>query len=84
MDNTELYRKTKQLLRQLNYFIAHVVVYFIINIAIILMTFEDIQSRWGVLFFVVLWALALIYHGLRIYGVSFFTRKNKKHMWSWF
>ncbi|WP_370688808.1 2TM domain-containing protein [Fulvivirga ulvae] len=84
MDNTELYQKTKQLLRQLNYFIVHVVVYFIVNVSIILMIFQDIRGRWGLLFPVVLWALALIYHGLRIYGINVFSNKNKKHIWSWF
>ncbi|MTI28756.1 2TM domain-containing protein [Fulvivirga kasyanovii] len=77
---------TKQniLLRQLNYFIVHVVVYFVFNITFILMIFQDISGRWGLLFPVVLWALALIYHGLRIYGVNIFTSKNKKHIWSGF
>lgn len=48
------------------------------------MIFQDIRGRWGLFFPVVLWALVLIYHGLRIYGVNLFPNKNKKHIWSGF
>lgn len=85
MDNKELYEKTRRLLHQLDHFIVHVIVYFVVNVVLVLTAFVDIQSRWWILFFVTLWAFLLIYHGLYIYGIDIFKRKNKKlnQFWSW-
>ncbi len=83
--NNELYDKTRKLLRQLNHFIIHVVLYFFINMALVLTAFGDIQGRWWIFFIVLMWATGLIYHGFRVYGIDLFNTKDKKSnlFWSW-
>lgn len=83
--NNELYDKTRKLLRQLNHFILHVILYFFINMGLVLMAFGDIQGRWWIFFIIMVWAIALIYHGFRVYGVDILNSKNKKVnlLWSW-
>ena len=85
MMNDELHKKTKDLLKQLNYFIIHVLVFMFFNALIVHAAFRHSQNRGWVLFFVGLWALALIYHGLKVYGIDIFNPKNKKfnHLWGW-
>ncbi|HNP18170.1 MAG TPA: 2TM domain-containing protein [Fulvivirga sp.] len=82
MDN-EIYEKTKQLLRQLNHFLLHVIVYFFVNMFIVVTAFTDISNRWWLFFIVIVWAFALIYHCLRVYGVDILSRKNKKMNLLW-
>lgn len=83
--SNDLYEKTKRLLNQLNHFIFHVVLYFCVNIALILAAFVDLQHRWWIFFIIGSWALGLIYHGLLVYGVDPLKSKNKKAnlLWSW-
>ena len=83
--NDELHKKTKDLLKQLNYFIIHVLTFMFFNAVLVHAAFRDSQNRGWVLFFVGLWALALIYHGLKVYGIDIFNPKNKKvnHLWGW-
>ena len=85
MDN-DVYKKTKLLLRQLNYFIAHVVAFMVCNAFLVSTAFSQPKNRWLIVGFVVLWAVGLIYHGLRIYGIDLLNLKNKKTklLWSWF
>ncbi|TRX58468.1 2TM domain-containing protein [Fulvivirga sp. M361] len=85
MINDDLYKKTKVLLKQLNYFIIHVLVFMLFNALLVSAFFNrSTNSRWWVLSFVVFWAVALIYHGMRLNGVDPFNRKNKrtKLLWS--
>lgn len=84
MDN-DLYEKTRQLLTQLNHFIIHVVIYFFVNLALVLAAFSDLGTRWWIFFFVISWAIGLIYHGFRVYGVDLLSKKNKKAnlLFSW-
>jgi hypothetical protein len=84
MDNDQ-YENTKQLLRQLNLFLLHVVIYFFINIIIVLIAFNDAANRWWLFFVVGIWAIGLIYHCLRVYGVDLLSPKNKKTnlLWTW-
>ncbi len=74
MMNPEVYEKTRQLIKALNFFMIHILIYLSANIALALYTFGDIRSRWGWLFLIVCWALALIYHGLRVYGIDPFSK----------
>lgn len=85
MINDDFHHKTKIFLRQLNYFIIHVLVFMLFNALLVGTLFVQDGNRWWVLFFVITWAVALIYHGLRVYGVDFLNRKNKKTklFWSW-
>ncbi|MEM6359369.1 MAG: 2TM domain-containing protein [Bacteroidota bacterium] len=84
MDN-DLYNKTRTLLKQLNYFIAHVLIFMSMNAFLIHTAFRDVSSRWWILTFVIIWALVLIYHGMRVYGVDPLNTKNKKTnlFWGW-
>jgi len=81
--STELYERTRRLLRQLNHFIIHVVLYFFLNMALILMAFYDIHNRWWIFFIVTIWAIGLVYHGFRVYGIDWFNPKNKKARLLW-
>ena len=82
----DTYKKTQALLKQLNYFILHVIIYFLSNIALVILAFKDVGERWWVFLFVIGWAIAVIYHAFRVYGVDFLSRKNKKMhaFWSYF
>ena len=81
----DLYNKTMTLLKQLNYFIAHVLIFMSMNAFLIHTAFRDVSSRWWILTFVIIWALVLIYHGMRVYGVDPLNTKNKKTnlFWGW-
>lgn len=83
--NEDLYNKTRELLSQLNYFIFHVIFYFILNIALVLAAFQDISSNWWVFFIVVFWAFGLILHGLKVYGINLFNQRDKRAniLWAW-
>jgi hypothetical protein len=70
MMNSEVYEKTRRLIRALNIFVLHVFVYFLANISLSLYAFENIQDRWGWLFVIVAWAFILVYHGIRVYGID--------------
>ena len=85
LDNQEIYEKTKKLLRELNHFLIHVVVYFICNAVITFAIFQNVSSRWGMFFIIFAWAFALIYHAIRIFGMDS-TNSDEQHlskMWSW-
>lgn len=81
----DLYNKTKMLLKQLNYFIAHVLVFMSANAFLIHTAFNDVSSRWWILTFVIIWAVVLIYHCIRVYGADPLNPKNKKTnlLWGW-
>ena len=83
--NNELHENTRKLLRQLNYFIVHVVLYFFVNMGLVLAAFDNIDGRWWIFFIVIGWALALIFHGLKVYGVNILNPKDKRAnlIWSW-
>lgn len=84
-DNQELYKKTKKLLRQLNHFLVHVVIYFISNVFIAYIIFQNISEHWWLFFFIFSWAIGIIYHALRVYGVDVLNNNDDKlsKMWSW-
>lgn len=84
MDN-EIYNKTKKLLKQLNYFIAHVLVFMVGNGFLVHTAFVEVSTRWWILTFVIIWAIILIYHGMRVYGVDPLNPKNKnvKFFYGW-
>ena len=74
MYDPESYRTTKRLLRDLNLFMVHVLLYFAANILLILYAFRNIGENWWMMFPVILWSVFLIYHGIYIYT----NRKNDK------
>ena len=80
--NSEIYEKTKRLIRALNLFVAHVFAYFLANVMLSIYTFSDIASRWGFLFIIALWALVLIYHGIRVYGIDPISGKRSPKLLS--
>ena len=67
---------TRESLRQLNYFIGHVIAYFMINLALLFFIFNNMESSWWILSPAILWALVLLYHAMRFCGISF--KKQKK------
>lgn len=67
MQDKDLYQKTQKLIKQLHYFVIHVVVYFVVNIVLVLVSLRNFNSLWWMLFPILLWAIILIYHGLLIY-----------------
>lgn len=85
MDKDDVYKKTQRLLKQLNYFILHVIVYFLSNIALVIMAFTDVGDRWWLFLIVFVWALVVIYHAFRVYGVDILSKKNKRMnaIWSY-
>ncbi|MEO1050888.1 MAG: 2TM domain-containing protein [Bacteroidota bacterium] len=78
MEEQDIHKKTQQLLDQLGYFVAHVVSYIVCNIGLTLYIFSNIQRRWGLLFIILFWSIALIYHGIKVYGVDVLSSRNKK------
>jgi len=74
----DIYKKTRVLLKQLNYFILHVIVYFLGNIGLVILAFSGTVEKWGIFLFLSIWAIGIIYHAFRVYGVDFLSRKNKK------
>ena len=85
MIEDDFQKKTQLFLKQLNYFIIHVLVFMLSNTFLMSVFFNENSNRWWFLFFVITWAVILIYHGLRIYGIDPLNRKNKKTklLWSW-
>lgn len=83
MYNEELHNKTKKLLKDLNFFLAHIIIYFITNTVLIVVAFSDLTDRWWLFLVVIGWAFGIIYHALKVYGVEFISRKVGK-MISWF
>ena len=84
MDDRDIHDKTRALLKQLNYFVAHIIVYFFVNLGLVYLIFNFDGLRWLV-FIIVGWALGVIYHGFRISGIDFLSSKDKssKLLWSW-
>lgn len=84
-DDNELYEKTKALLQALNHFLIHIVIYFVCNAIITIFIFQDLSARWEMFIIIVFWAIVLIYHALRVYGVNPINGNNKKlsKMWGW-
>ena len=82
--NQDIYEKTRRLVQALNIFVVHVFIYFISNISLALFTFRDISHRWPWLFLIVIWAVGLIYHGIRVYGLDPFSGKRKPGLLSLF
>ena len=74
----DLHKNTERLLKSLNYFILHIIAYFICNIAMISYAFGDLGNRWWVFLLAITWAIALIYHSVLVYGVDLLKPKNKK------
>ena len=64
----EVLAQTKKLIKQMNMLLVHLGIYMLFNLLLIVYVFNDISHRWGFLFVVVFWALAVIYHGIRVYG----------------
>jgi hypothetical protein len=52
----------------MNFLLLHLGVYMLVNLILLVYVFNNITSRWGFLFVVVLWAFGVIYHGVRVYG----------------
>ena len=84
-DRNNLHEKTKKLLRDLNYFLAHVIVYFVCNAIGTFLIFKNMQERWWLFIFIIAWAFGLIYHALRVYGIDVINWKDRNlgKMWSW-
>ncbi|WP_350099572.1 2TM domain-containing protein [Fulvivirga sp.] len=82
----DLQEKTRQLLNDLNYFLAHIIIYFIVNISLVLFAFGNLSSRWWVFLIVLFCSLALLYHCIKVYGVDLLKSRNKKLnlLWSFF
>lgn len=74
----EIRENTEKLLKSLNYFIAHIILYFITNISIVTYAFYDLSGRWWIFLIAGFWALGLIYHSILVYGVDLLNTKNKK------
>ena len=81
----DLHEKTKRLLLELNYFLIHVTAYFVINIALVIIAFGDLEKRGWIFYILLIWAPGLIYHCIRVYGIDLLKSKNKKMnlIWSW-
>jgi hypothetical protein len=77
MYNEELHRKTKDLYQKLNRFMIHVIVYFLVNFAIIAYVFQNTAERWGLFFIAIVWAILLIYHALLVSGIDILKRKKR-------
>lgn len=80
--SSDVYEKTRKLVRALNLFVAHVFAYFLANVFLSIYTFGDIATRWGYLFIIAFWALALIYHGIRVYGIDPISGKGSPRVLS--
>ena len=63
MQDQETYRATKKLLRDLKLFMIHVLVYLPANIVLIILAIDNKYF----FFPVVLWSIALVYHGFMFY-----------------
>jgi len=85
MDNSEMHEKTKKLFKQLNQFLFHVIAYFIFNALLTFYIFQNITERWGMFFIMFVWAILMIYHALRVYGVGSINGDDRKlsKLWSW-
>ena len=85
IDNREMHEKTKKLFKQLNQFLIHVVAYFICNAILTYFIFQNVTQRWGMFFIIFAWALVMIYHALRVYGVDVIKDDDKKlsKIWGW-
>lgn len=81
MENKEIYKKTRLLLEQLNYFIGHVLAYFVINVITIFLGYKHVESLWWVIL-PGLWTLFLLYHAMHIYEPLFLREKNKNEAYS--
>ncbi|QSE97519.1 2TM domain-containing protein [Fulvivirga lutea] len=73
----DIHSKTKKLINELNYFMVHVMSYFVINLPLMIYIFMDIGSRWWIFLVAIAWSLVLIYHSLRVYGTDPLRIKNK-------
>ena len=67
MFNKELYKSTRKLVNQLNYFLIHIAIYFVVNIVLVLFIFSNFNVLWWIWFPIILWAILLVYHGMVIY-----------------
>ena len=74
----DLHKKTKKLIADLNYFLAHIILFFIANIAGVFYAFSDIQKYWWIFLLTAFWAIGLIYHSIRVYGVDLLKSKYRK------
>lgn len=83
MDNEDLHQKTQKLLQRLNQFMIHVIVYFVLNFAIILIAFQNIAERWGLFFIAIVWAILLIYHAMIVYGIDILKPKKRLKSFIW-
>ena len=73
-----MHEKTRKLLNDLNYFLIHVIIYFVVNISLVLFAFGDLSGRWWVFLIILSWALGVLYHSIKVYGVDLLKSKNKK------
>ena len=83
MYNEDLHRKTKELYQKLNRFMVHVIVYFLVNFAIIAYVFQNTSERWGLFFIAIVWAILLIYHALLVSDIDFLKRKKRLKSFIW-
>ena len=74
----DFHEKTKKLLNDLNHFLIHVVIYFIVNISLVLFAFGNLSGRWWVFLIILTWAMGLLYHCIKVYGIDLLKTKNKK------
>ncbi|MEQ8927481.1 MAG: 2TM domain-containing protein [Fulvivirga sp.] len=73
----DIHSKTKKLINDLNYFMVHVISYFVVNLPLMIYIFTDLGERWWIFLPAILWAFGLIYHSLRVYGTDPLRIKNK-------
>lgn len=73
----DIHSKTKKLIDDLNYFMFHVIVYFIVNLSLMVFIFSNLDQRWWMFMPGIAWAFGLVYHSLRVYGYDPFNPKKK-------
>ena len=70
MYNKEAYDNTRKLLKDLKYFMIHVLTYIPANILIVLYTLNDVSSNWWIFFPLMFWAVLLVWHSANLYSES--------------
>jgi hypothetical protein len=64
----EILDQTRKLIKEMNMLMVHLGIYMLVNLLLLVFVFNNITERWGLLFIVLIWALGVIYHGIRVYG----------------
>lgn len=73
----DIHHKTKKLIDDLNYFMFHVIAYFIVNLSMMIYIFSNLSERWWIFLPGIVWALGLVYHSFRVYGFDPLNPRKK-------